>query len=121
MKKYKIIIAGIVFSILIIASFFWGELYKEQEYINSRMQQCETLVSLAINKVENQDISDQGVMKALISNIYAAYELCDDSILAEELHDLWNDLIFESDSYDAIHDTTQKKLKDILQTLKANN
>lgn len=117
MKKYKII-TGIICLSLIIASFFAGGYIKEREYINGRKQQCETLVSLAIDKADNRDISEQGVMEALISNVYAAYELCDDPVLAEQLHDLWNTLIFESGSYDTMRDTALTKLKDILQTLK---
>lgn len=118
MKKHKSIIAAITFSVLIVVSFFVGSYTKEQECINRRKQQCETFISFAINNIENRDLSDPGVMKALISDVYAAYGFCDDSVLAGQLHDLWNALIFESDSYNNLNDTALKKLNDILQTLK---
>ena len=38
-------------------------------------------------------------MEALISNVYAAYCCCDEPAAAEQLHDLWNTLIFEPEAY----------------------
>ncbi len=121
MKKYKKLIAVLIFCVLIICSFFGGRYSKEREYKEKRLQQCQTLISFAIDKIDNKDLSDPGVMKALISNIYGAYELCDNSNLANELHNLWNELIFESENNLNITNTTKKNLEIILEKLKTNN
>ena len=84
--------------VLLAASFFAGSYVKEQERNHDRSQRCCTLVSFEIDKAENENLADQGTMKALISNVYAAYELCDDVTLADQLHDLWNYLIFEGEN-----------------------
>lgn len=99
MKRKTKLWIGIACIVLIAASFLAGSHMKEQEYNSGRTQHCSTLISFAIEKAENQDISDPDTMEALISNVYAAYQFCDDSNLAEQLHDLWNTLIFDGDRY----------------------
>ncbi len=121
MKTSKKLFMSITISILVIASFFAGSYIKEQEYSNSRIQRCSTLVSFAIDKAENGTLSDQSTMRALISNIYAAHQFCDNPGLAAQLHDLWNYLIFESDSYVDAEDIVLHELRDILQSIKAGD
>lgn len=118
MQKCKKLIIPIAFC-AVICSFLCGRYSKEQEYTASRLQQCQTLISFAVEKVDNKDIADQGVMKALISNIYAAYELCDDPILADELHNLWNELIFESNDINSTNDAVYKKSENISEKLQS--
>ena len=83
--------------LVIAASFFCGKYAAQAEMSNSRKERCITLLVFAIDKAENGDWADQGTMRALISNVYAACQLCDHSVAANQLHDLWNFLIFESD------------------------
>ena len=62
-------------------------------------------------------MSDQDVMEALISNVYAAYEYCDEQYPAEVLHDLWNELIFAGDSWLGREDALVSLLKNISEML----
>lgn len=121
MKKTTKVVVAVAFLVAIGVSFFAGSHMKQQEYFNDRLQHCHSLISLAVDKVENEDISDQDVLEALISNVYAAYEFCDKSDLSEQLHDLWNTLIFDSDSYIGKEDMLVTQLKDIAEMLKLGN
>lgn len=118
MKSNKNLFFGIVIVGLIIASYFTGSFVKEQAYNQSRLQRCNTLISFALDKVENADLSDEDIMEALISNIYAAYEFCDDSIVKQQLHGLWNDLIFENKKGVVIRDQILNELTTISKQLK---
>ena len=123
MTTNKKIMISIVIIILIIASFFTGRYVVEQENKNSRIERCSTLVTFAIDKVENGDLSDEGTMKALISNVYAAYQFCDNTTVAEQLHALWNYLIFESDANNikATKDIVIVELNDVLRSIKTTD
>ena len=114
-KNLLIIIFGLV---SIIVSFFMGAQIKEQQYLNDKKQRCLTIITFALDKVENQDLTDQDNVEALISNVYAAYELCDDPILKQQLHDLWNYLIFEADDLKAMKDISLIELKSVSERLK---
>ena len=120
MKNKKTMLYSILIIGVVIVSFFAGTYVKEQEYSNSRVQRCKTLISFALDKVENGDISDQDTMEALISNIYAAYEVCDDPGLKSQLHDLWNVLIFDGDSYTVIKDILSVELRSVGDGLSRN-
>lgn len=113
----KIILTAVLIALAAV-SFFAGGCMKEQKYMRKRAEHCKALIVFAEEKAKNRDISDPGVMKAMISNIYAAYNYCDDSVLANELHDLWNDLVFGNEDYEAVKNDTQKRLDDILQRLR---
>ena len=115
MKAHRNIFIGIAFIVLMVVAFLVGSFMREQEYTRDRKEHCVTLVSFALNKLENEDISDQNVMEAMISNVYAAYQFCDDPILAMQLHDLWNALIRESDV--GIRDIALQELQSILNAL----
>ena len=117
-KRYKIVVAIVIIA-LTIASFFIGSYVKEKQNENSRIERCITLIVFAIDKAEDEDLTDQGVMRALISNVYAAYQFCDNSIVANQLHDLWNYLIFESDNnIDAAKEIALRELNSALQSIK---
>ena len=110
-QKRTVIIAAFIAATAI--SFFAGRSLTEQEYAASRSQRCNTLISFAVDKATNEDLSDPGIMAALISNIYAAYQFCDDPSGADQLHDLWNTLIFEGKRYPGNEDALVAQLRDI--------
>ena len=121
MKTYKKIFIGIAVVLLITVSFFAGSYIKEQEYYKEREEKCLNFVSIALEAVENGDVSDPDVMKNLISNTYAAYEYCDFPIFTEQLYDLWAVLAFEGESYIALQDIAINELENILTGIKISN
>ena len=96
---------------LLLISFVTGSYVREQKQNNERTQRCRTLISFAIDKAENENINDQSVRVALASNIYAAYQYCDDAATAEQIHELWNYLLSDGEN------SAAKEI--ILQELKA--
>lgn len=118
MKK---IVSALIVIVLIITSFFAGSYVKEKEYLSERYNRCNTFISFAIDKVENGDLTDSDTIEALISNIYAAYEFCDDPISKNQLHDLWNYMIFEYDNTQSGKDILSVELKSISDAIKSRN
>lgn len=118
MKKAIKAMIFVAFLIAIGVSFFIGSHTKQQEYLDNRLQNCHTLISFAIDKAENQDISDPNIMKALISNVYAAYQFCDQPYLSEQLYDLWNSLIFDGNRYIGQEDALVAQLRNIAETIR---
>lgn len=117
-KSSKIVIV-IMMIALMVASFFAGSYTSEQKNSNARIERCSTLIMFAIDKAESGDLTDQGTMRGLISNVYAAYQFCDDSKSANQLHGLWNYLIFESDSnIDTVKEITLQELNAVLRSIK---
>ena len=108
-KKGKVLIAAMIL-VCMAASFWMGSYVQKRENRESRVQRCAALISFALAKTENEDISDPGVMKALISNVYAAYWFCDEPKAASQLHDLWNMLIFEGDDTAAVKEILRIEL-----------
>ena len=98
-KNRKMIIGliSVIVCLLLVGSYFVGSHAKEQQQLDARIHRCRTFISFAIDKAENEDFADQSAMKALASNVYAAYQYCDDVIEAERLHDLWNYVLLYSD------------------------
>lgn len=108
--------------VIIVISFFTGRYVAQVENINSRSGRCSTLIGFAIDKAENGDLADQGTMGALISNVYAAYQFCDNTAVANQLHDLWNFLIFESDgNLENSKEIALIELNDALRAIRAND
>lgn len=97
MKKRSKYILAVLVIVLIAASFCVGRAAAGQEQRRARAERCLTLLQFALEKAETGDLADAGTMRALISNVYAACQFCDDDRSATQLHDLWNYLIFESD------------------------
>lgn len=116
-KKTKVLITAAVL-ICMAASFWTGSYMKAQEHRKSRAQRCGTLISFALAKTENEDLSDPGVMQALISNVYAAYQFCDDSVTANQLHGLWNMLIFEGENTAAVKEILLIELNSAAERVK---
>lgn len=96
-RKTIIGLISVIICLLLVASFFVGSHVREQKLLDARIQRCRTFISFAIDKAEKEDFADQSAMKALASNIYAAYQYCDDVKEAELLHDLWNYVLLYSD------------------------
>ena len=119
MKRMKKIAVCMAFAAAIAVSFFLGSYQKEQEYAQSRMQRCNTLILFAIDKAEAGELANQETMEALISNLYAAYEFCDNPIEAQQLHDLWNTMFFEGETYIGKEDMLAGQLRDILNGIRA--
>jgi len=115
--KKKILICVIVIALLI-GSFLAGGFVKEKKQAGFRVQRCCTLISFAIDKAENEDLSDQSTMQALISNVYAAYEFCDDAHSAKQLHDLWNNLLSENDDAENVQLIILQELDAVLNDIK---
>ena len=112
MKKNRAIIVSL-FIICIFASFFAGKSLSEKKYIKNREQQCKTQIVFAIDKIEDlKEEYNNDDMEAIISNIYAAYEYCDNGTLSSSLHDLWNALIFDGENIKGKEDDLVKALKD---------
>ena len=122
MKTSKKVFISVILIIVIVASFFVGRNVTQAENSNTRSERCCTLIGFAIDKAENGDLTDQRVMRALISNVYAAYQFCDDSVVANQLHDLWNFLIFESDGdLESVKEIALKELNDALRAIKTSD
>ena len=121
MKKSRIVAAGLILA-LVAASFFFGRYATEQENRNARLERCSTLIKFAIDKAENGDLTDAGTMRAMISNVYAAYQFCDDGKAANQLHKLWNYLIFETTgSIDGVKEIALQELSAVLHSIKTSD
>ena len=110
MKKFSraaIVIAA--FIAISAISVFAGSHIKEKDYLNSRTQRCTELISFAIDKIE------------VISNVYAAYQFCDNPNVSNLLHDLWNELIFEGESSVDSKDVLVAQLKDLVEMIRAGS
>ncbi len=99
MKSKAVPIIAAVSVILIAAAFFAGRYVNEKNNRRLRESICEKYLSFAMDKAEKEELSDEAVMDALISNVYAAYTYCDYPDLGAQLHEIWNTLIFRSDEY----------------------
>ena len=98
-------------------SFFVGKYVREKEYMESREQRCQRLIVFAIDKVENWDLTEDGVLEAFISDIYAAHEFCDNPELAAQLNDLWNSLIYRKEDYIGEEEELEVQLRNILEKM----
>ena len=118
----KVFISVIIIIIVMVASFFAGRNVTQVENSNTRSERCCTLIGFAIDKAENEDLADQGIMRALISNVYAAYQFCDNSVGANQLHDLWNYLVFvNDDDSESVKEITLIELNDALRAIKTSD
>lgn len=116
-KNHKTVVGliGVIVCLLLVASFFVGSHVKEQQQLDARIQRCRTFITFALDKAGNEDFTDQSAMKALASNIYAAYQYCDDVKEAELLHDLWNYVLLYSDDSGA-KEIVLQELREALNT-----
>ena len=91
MKRLRVVlVCGMSAIILIMAGI---GLEKTNERMN-RIHHCNIFISFAMDKIENENLSEPDIVESLISNVYAAYQFCDKPELSEKLHSIWNTLIF---------------------------
>lgn len=103
-----------------VVSFFAGKHIENQKWLAGREGRCLSFISFAVDKAENQDLSSSDTMEALISNVYAAYQFCDDATASEELHNLWNDLIGNGEMYVGKEDILIEQLNMICEIIRLN-
>ena len=113
MKNRTVIVLVLSFLLSVTAAFSVGYHVREQKQPEYDVQACQTLLSLAAQKVKFDDISNPDTMESLISNIYAAWSHCPDSDAASQLYDLWNALIFSYEDYAAQPELLMERLRAI--------
>ena len=122
MKTKQKAVARIVLIGIIILSFFAGRYVSQRGNAELGRERCGTQIEFARRKLEKEDLADQSVMRALISDVYGSYLLCDDAQTAAQLHDLWNFLIFESDGdLEGAKEIALTELNDVLRTVKTGS
>ncbi len=105
--------AVIILIAAVCTGFFAGRYTGEKRQAELREQKYNTMVSFAVDKLGNMEPEyNQDDMEALISNIYAAYEYCDDGSLSSAIHDLWNALIFDGENIAGMEDELITALND---------
>lgn len=105
--------AAVIFIAAVCISFFAGQYLSGKKQTKARAEKCHTMMTFAADKLDEMSGGyDEDTMEALISNIYAAYEYCDDPHMASALHDLWNALIFDGENISG----KETELKSALQS-----
>ena len=105
--------AAVIFIAAVCISFFAGQYLSGKKQTESRVEKCHTMMTFAADKLDEMSGGYDGdTMEALISNVYAAYEYCDDPHMASALHDLWNALIFDVENISG----KEEELKSALQS-----
>lgn len=96
MKKAAV---AVIFILAVGISFFAGQYLSGKNQAEARAQKCRTMMTFAADKLDDMsEAYDEDTMEAMISNIYAAYEYCDEPDMASALHELWNALIFDGEN-----------------------
>ena len=111
----------ILFVVSVTCAFFAGGAVKERDYRDAQTARCNTLISFAKEKARSGALGDPNALKAMISNVYAASQSCPDSYVADELYDLWNTLLFRSDSFAGNEDSLVRLLNSYSGRLSADN
>lgn len=111
----KSVKTGIILAVLVgmAGSFLLGKYVSTQEYFLSRQQRCLRFLGFAIDKIETENLEEQDIQKAVTSNIYAAYDYCDDPDMSTQLHKIWNTLVFYADTYIGNEDVLVERLEEI--------
>ena len=105
--------AAVIFILAVCISFFAGQYLSGKKQTKTRAEKCQTMMTFAADKLDEMSGGyDEDTMEALISNVYAAYEYCDDPHMASALHDLWNALIFDGENISG----KETELKSALQS-----
>ncbi|TJX60763.1 hypothetical protein E8P77_19610 [Soehngenia saccharolytica] len=109
MKRFYLL-SVLIISIFI--SFLTGFYVGHHNDLKDRAIRRETLISFAINKLEDLKVSNnENVLEALTSNIYAAIQFTDDERLSSALTELWNALIFNGENLSGKEDELIKSLE----------
>lgn len=88
---------------------------RDKAHKEEQAEQFDKYVSIAIDTFENKDLSVDGALEAIASNIWVAHELCDNPEISAELSNLWNSLVYEKDILVGQEAVLAVQLKDILE------
>ena len=113
MKKISTLLVIVLFIAAVVISFFVGGYMSDKAYKESRAEQFEKHISLAIDTVENKGLAIAGASESIASNIWVAHELCDNPEISAELSNLWNTLVYEEDTLVGQEDRLAAQLRDI--------
>ncbi len=102
-------------ALVLAGAFYAGRYDAQQEYAGMQKQRCRQYILFAMDKAQNKDLSDDMVMEALISNVYAAHESCRDVEMSAELSDLWNTLMLRGEEILGHEEMLVRHLRGILQ------
>lgn len=115
MKKLGALLTIVLFVAAVTLSFFAGDLMRDKAHKEEQAEQFDKYVSIAIDIFENKDLSVDGALEAIASNIWVAHELCDNPEISAELSNLWNSLVYEKDILVGQEAVLAVQLKDILE------
>lgn len=115
MKKLGALLIIVLFVAAVTLSFFAGDLMRDKAHKEEQAEQFDKYVSIAIDTFENKDLSVDGALEAIASNIWVAHELCDNPEISAELSNLWNSLVYEKDILVGQEAVLAVQLKDILE------
>ncbi|MBS6935603.1 MAG: hypothetical protein KH155_01115 [Clostridium sp.] len=115
MKKLGALLTIVLFVAAVTLSFFAGDLMRDKAHKEEQAEQFDKYVSIAIDTFENKDLSVDGALEAIASNIWVAHELCDNPEISAELSNLWNSLVYEKDILVGQEAVLAVQLKDILE------
>ena len=115
MKKLGALLTIVLFVAAVTLSFFAGDLMRDKAHKEEQAEQFDKYVSIAIDTFENKDLSVDGALETIASNIWVAHELCDNPEISAELSNLWNSLVYEKDILVGQEAVLAVQLKDILE------
>ena len=115
MKKLGALLTIVLFVAAVTLSFFAGDLMRDKAHKEEQAEQFDKYVSIAIDTFENKDLSVDGALEAIASNIWVAHELCDNPEISAELSNFWNSLVYEKDILVGQEAVLAVQLKDILE------
>ncbi len=110
----KLLLAALALAALA-GAFYAGRYIEAQEQTAKENARCRQYILFAMDKAQNKDLSDDMVMEALISNVYAAHESCRDVEMSAELSDLWNTLMLRGEEILGHEEMLVRHLRGILQ------
>ncbi len=112
----KLLLAALALAALA-GAFYAGRYTGAQEQTAKENARCRQYILFAMDKAQNKDLSDDMVMEALISNVYAAHELCQDVEISAELNDLWNTLMLRGEEVPGHEEALVQHLQGLLQRM----
>lgn len=115
MKKLGKVLIIVLFVAGVVLAFFAGDYMSDKAHMESRAEEFNKYISIAIDTVENKGLALEGATETIASNIWVAHELCDNPEISAELSNLWNDLVYEEDAFAGQEDVLATQLKDILE------
>lgn len=115
MKKFGKVLIIMLFVAGVVLSFFAGDYMSDKAHMESRSEEFNKYISLAIDTVEEKGLALEGAAETIASNIWVAHELCDNPEISAELSNLWNTLVYEKDALVGREDVLTSQLKGILE------